>query len=92
MRLLLLIAPLNFSVYLIHDHPLVRRYTISAYSNYLANLSNWWIVPGIVLSAIGIYLICILIDYFREKAFRKLQLKQRLSVLEDKILGSVWTE
>ena len=91
-KLLTLIAPLNFSVYLIHDHPLVRRYTISVYARHLANLSNLWIVPGIVLSAIGIYLICILIDYFRERAFRKLRLKRRLSALEDKIVGTIWDE
>jgi len=91
-KLLAMIAPLNFSVYLIHDHPLVRRYTISAYAKYLAGLSNLWIIPGIVLAAVGIYLACILIDYFREKAFRKLRLKQRLSAVENKLLGSLWDE
>ena len=91
-KLLKWIAPLNFSVYLIHDHPLVRRCTISEYARYLAELPKLWIVPGIILSAVVIYLICILIDALRETAFRKFRVKQRLLAAEGKLLGSLWNE
>ena len=89
-KMLAVLAPLNFSVYLIHDHPLVRYYTISTYARHLASLSNWLIVPGILLASVGIYGICAGIDYFREKAFRALRLKQKISALEDRILGNLW--
>ena len=89
-KLLAFLAPLNFSVYLIHDHPLVRRVTISRHAWRLANLSNVQIIPSILLTAVGIYAVCACLDILRERVFQWLKLKRRILALEERLIGFIW--
>lgn len=89
-KLLAFLAPLNFSVYLIHDHPLVRRVTISRHAWRLANLSNVQIIPSILLTAVGIYAVCACLDILRERVFQWLKLKRRILELEERLIGFIW--
>ena len=91
-RLVSLLGAASFGVYLIHEQPYVRQYTISRYACQLAALPVWAIVPGIVLAAMGIYLICAAVDTARDRAFAALRIRPRLSALEKKLVGSLWEE
>jgi len=82
----------SFGVYLIHDHPLIRKYTISTYAYHLAGLNTLIIVPCVILTAAGIYIVCALIDMAREKLFGLLHIKQGLAALEQKVVGNLWDE
>lgn len=82
----------SFSVYVIHDHPLVRRYTISSYSYLLTLLGNVQILIGIVLTSMAVYLICALIDSLRERLYVRLRVRQRLQALELKLIGDLWAD
>ena len=82
----------SFGVYLIHDHPLVRRYTISTYSYQLTELGNIGIIVGIVAAAAFVYLCCALIESLREKLYARLQIRQRLESLERRLIGDLWAD
>lgn len=77
----------SFGVYVLHEHPQIRFYTISKYSYLLTNFSNVGVVVGIVLAAAAIYLACAMIDGLREKIYKVLQVRQRLEKLESKLLA-----
>ena len=82
----------SFGVYLIHDHPLIRRYTISTYSYPLAGLDTLLAVPGVILASAGIYMVCMLIDMLRQKLFDLLRVKQMFAALENKLVGNLWDD
>ena len=87
-----LLGGASFGVYLIHDHPLLRQMTISKYAYHLAGLSTGMIVPGVLLAAAGVYLVCAAIDIAREKLFVWLKLRQRFAALEKRLVGTLWED
>lgn len=91
-RLVSVLSAASFSVYLIHDHPLTRQYVITRYMYPLSELGTVTIVPGVVAAAIGIYLICTLIDMLRGKVFDILRVKQRIIGLERRLVGDLFEE
>lgn len=82
----------SFGVYVLHEHPFIRKYTITPYSYKLAALGNVEIVIGIILAAAVLYLGCALVDGLREKIYKALRVKQRLDALESKLIGDLWAE
>ena len=82
----------SFGVYLIHDHPLVRQLTISRYAYHLAGLDAVWIVPGVILAAVGVYAVCAGIDCLRERLFRALGVRRVLAAAEQRIAPDLWME
>lgn len=87
-RLFRMLALSSFSVYLIHDHPLIRRCVIIPLGAKLAALPSLWVIPSVILSGMAIYLICSLIDTLREAIFSWLRIQERLSRLEDRLFPS----
>lgn len=87
-----LLGETNFSVYLIHDHPIVRRLVISTYAYHLAGLSTAAILPGVVLASAAVYAVCTAIDVLRVRLFEALRLKQRLSAMETRLIGDLWQD
>lgn len=73
----------SFGVYLIHDHPYVRQMTIARYARYLAYAPKLWLIPAIVLTAVGIYACCACVESVRERLFGMMGLKKRLYRLEE---------
>lgn len=77
-------APLTFSVYLIHVHPLIwDKYMSKAFAAF-ASASAPVMVLKIFAAAAGIFVVCILIDYFRQVIFNLLNIKGRLLKFEEK--------
>lgn len=91
-RFVSLLGAASFGVYLIHDHPFVRRYTISVYAYHLAGLGTLTIVPGVLLASMGVYLVCAFADTARQKLFDLLRIKQGLDALERRLIGNLWED
>lgn len=75
----------SFSVYLIHDHPLVRRQIIMPLGKHLAALPSALVIPAVWATAAGIYLLCIGVDALRAGLFRTLRVSERLLALEQRL-------
>jgi len=82
----------SFGVYILHEHPRIRYYTISKHAYRLTELGNIEILIGIVLTAAAIYLVCAAVDALREKMYRALKIRQRLEALENRLLGDLWAD
>lgn len=65
-----------FSVYLIHDNTLVRKFWIAGHFTFLTDSNPFLMVIEIILSAGAIYLVCTLIDYVRGLIFRLLKIEK----------------
>ncbi len=84
-RVIAFLTPMTFSVYLIHDHPLIRTRFFNTSLHFLGRLNT----PLMLLSAVGIavciYLVCSGIDWIRCFLFRLLKIRKRLDALENRI-------
>lgn len=83
-------SPLSFSVYLIHVHPLVWDNVMEARFADYAGYAPFKLVLAVLGTAIAIYVVCSLADVLREKLFRMLGAKKKLSELEKKYIGPIW--
>ncbi len=91
-RIIELLAPLSFSVYLIHDNNLVREFLMKdAFVKYL-NLPPFVLLLVIISTAVCIYLVCSVIDVVRNGIFDKLHIKQYFTKIETKRIGTLWNE
>lgn len=79
------IAPLSFSVYLIHTHPLVFSHFFKGLFAFLASENPLILILGIIISVVVIFVICILIDCIRSWIFKKLKIRNLCSHMENKI-------
>lgn len=83
-------SALSFSVYLIHVHPLIWDALMYRRFVPLTDLPAPLLALAVLGSALGIFIVCSLIDLVREGLFRLLRLKERLSRLEEKCVGDLW--
>lgn len=82
----------SFSVYVLHEHPQIRRYTISKYSYLLTGLDSVQMIAGIILASAVIYVACALVDALRQKLYDALHIKARLEALENRLIGDLWAD
>lgn len=85
-KLIKFMAPMTFSVYLIHDNSLVRQYIMSnRFSEYASYGMEKliWLIP---CTALVIYIICSFVDLFRLGLFRIFNVKKNIEKLEQKII------
>lgn len=78
-------APLSFSVYIIHVHPLFWKYIMRGMFKPLAKLPLPIMTISIIGAAIGLYLACSLIDVIRYYLFKLLRLRKLVFFIETKI-------
>lgn len=87
-RVVSVCAPLAFSVYLIHAHPLVWVHFIQGRFTLLADLSLIGFLCATPVIALGIYCICSAMDLVRHLLFRLLRIR-RLSEHCARLLGEL---
>lgn len=91
-KIVALLAPLCFSVYLIHEHPLFHT-VMGKWNLYrIAELRTVLIVPSVLLVALCVYAFCSLIDVLRHWAFKRLRIAEYIAALEMKLIGNLWEE
>ena len=84
-RVFRLLVSCSFSVYLLHDHPLVRRHVVAPLGARLAALPSFLLIPSLLASACGIYLLCAGVDALRGKLFDVLRIDALLLRAEDRL-------
>lgn len=85
------LSPLSFSVYLIHVHPLVWLHFMTNRLTHYGSYGTLKLAAAVVATALAIYLFCTLLDAVRAWVFGALRLRERLSALEERWLGDVWS-
>ena len=84
-----MISPFAFSVYLIHDHTLIRQRLIADNFTWIAQLPAYLIVPVIFGVVICIYFACSLLDVARYWLFKIVRIKERSREIELKIIRKI---
>lgn len=91
-KVISLMAPLSFSVYLIHVHPLPWQHFMLNRFTWIGELSAPLLALAVIGCALGIYLACSAIDLVRYALFRLIRVKPLLECAERKLLKGFWTE
>ena len=91
-KLVALLAPLCFSVYLIHEHTLFHTVMRTWKLYRIAELRTVLIVPSVLLVALGVFAACCAVDLARHALFERLNVSKRLAALENRLIGGVWDE
>lgn len=87
-KIIKLLAPLTFGVYIIHLSPAVWYYLNNS-TKFLLDKPIAVMVLGIILFTAGIYLSCSLIEYIRFQLFRILKIEE-LSKLIYSLIVKIW--
>ena len=81
-KIISFLSPLCFSVYLIHEHDVIKdKYIVGQFEKFLDYPTKEMLI-SIAITAISIFCIGIFIDCFRECLFRVLRLKKLFSFLD----------
>ena len=83
-------APLSFSVYLIHVHPLVWQHVMWGRFAAFGSYGTVKLAGCVLGTALGIYVLCSMVDTVRAWGVQKLRLRERLTALEEKYIGQLW--
>ena len=84
-KIISIISPLTFGVYLVHEHTLIREHFIKDRFVWITNYSAPIQVVLIFSVAVAIFIICIAIDYVREFLFKGLRVKNLVTRAENLI-------
>ena len=83
-KIVRLLAPAAFSVYLIHEHPQVRAGLISGrFARYAAG-NPLGMIAKVLFAALAIFAVCCMIDQLRLLLFRALRIRQALDWIADR--------
>lgn len=88
-RLVRWASPLTFGVYLIHNHPLVSDLLVEDRFASYAALPGPLLVPAVLATALGIYLICTLADALRAGLFRLLRVRSFADACVERLYRSL---
>ena len=91
-KLVSFVAPMSFSVYLIHNHPLVASVVMNRMFAPSAELPVAEMVMKVLGTALFIYAVCSVIDRFRLYVFKVLEIRERIDKIEGKLKLKVNTE
>lgn len=86
-KIIIFIGPLTYAVYLIHCHPIIFNNIFKKHfkNNYSSNLPLNTVLKIIILKATQTFVICIIIDYFRNILFKVCQIR-KISILIEKLI------
>lgn len=84
-KIIAFLSPGAFGVYIIHVHPLIWEHLMKGSFASVASLSPLLLAGAVLLGALGIYLVCSLIDLLRHAIFKSLEIKQCCAAVEKKL-------
>ena len=83
-KMAITLSPYILGVYLISDHPMVRKWLWGLFD--WPNLMNSYVlIPTLCISIVSIFLLCVMLDFFRSKLFFILGIDKVSSFLSSKI-------
>ena len=74
-KIISVLSPLTFGVYLIHDNPIIRKTFVSGKFAYYLEYSVAKMVFMIILTAVIIFSICMAIEFLRSQLFKFIKVK-----------------
>lgn len=80
-RLLSFTAPLTFTVYLLHLHPVVWEF-LKDRLLFIGNFSSWTLLPFVLALALAVFIAGVAIDWLRLQLFRLLRVDRICAALE----------
>ena len=80
-------APITFSIYLIHEHPLVRQFFVKNQFVHVVSLPAVLQVIAVFIIASLIWLICFGLDLIRQRIFLLLRIDHLLDKLDAKLVA-----
>lgn len=80
--MIMLISPLSFGVYLLHDHPLVRSYVMTDRFAFITNGSVTKMLLLFFGAILAIFVVGCCVDAVRSKLFQLLHIRKSLSKLD----------
>ena len=83
-KIIAFFAPISFGVYLIHEQKYIRDNLIIGRFVTYASYNPIIMVLAVLGTAMGIYVVCSLIDYLRLLLFKALKIKPTLQKIENK--------
>lgn len=87
-KIITFFGPLTLGVYLIHCHEYIfTNIVFKLFQNYNNFLAFKTIIYLVILKSIGIFIICLIIDYFRYLIFKTLKIRN-ICIFIDKKLHS----
>ena len=81
-KMIMLISPLSFGVYLLHDHPLVRSYVMTERFAFITNGSVSKMLLFFFGIILAIFVVGCCVDAVRSKLFQLLHIRKSLSKLD----------
>ena len=87
-RIVSFLSPMSFGVYLIHCHPLVFGLMTDKFS-FIAFSPFYLAIVFTLVSAMIIFLLCVIIDWLRIQLFKVLKIKKLVLYIE-KIMGKIF--
>ena len=81
-KMIMLISPLSFGVYLLHDHPLVRSYVMTDRFAFITNGSVSKMLLLFFGTIFSVFAIGCCVDAVRSKLFRMLHIHESLNKLD----------
>ncbi len=91
-KIIKLLAPVSFGVYLIHVQPFIWRKIMKNLFVSYAKFNSLHLLVAVLATAVLIYLVCGGLDYIREKIFGILKFKKIIEKVENKITKGLWKE
>lgn len=88
-RIIKILTPTSFGIYLIHDNNVVRRHFIKDRFIWILEEPSYTVVGYILLSAIVIFVICVLFEMIRLQLFRILRISQICEMGESLLIGKI---
>lgn len=82
-------SPMVFSVYLIHDHPLIRTELMAERFSGAAQYPLPLVFISVIAIAPGIFMVCILLDFFRYHLFKLLKIPTLINRCGDWITDKI---
>lgn len=79
------ITPLVFSVYLIHDHPIVREYAIKDRFCFITDKPLFFFIVDYFGGVLLIFMICIVADMIRDKVFKTFHITEMIRLITNRL-------
>lgn len=86
-RIIGVLSPLTFGVYLIHDNPLVREHLVLSSTASLAGLSPLHLLLALAACWAGVYAMCLLLEWLRTRLFALLRIPALCTAAEKRLLS-----
>lgn len=86
LKLISILSPATLGVYIIHEHFLIKENFINGISiNYAKASNSIMMLFEIIITVLGIYTCCTLIELIRIKFFKALHIEEKSRMLDEKI-------